>query len=205
MKVDVKFDFYEQRPYIHSTQLVYELLKIMKNNNYYNRDSEIIKIYCIYKSLCNKQGYYIIDEDYHGEFSTYFKIKLESVDINAYYIETEEKVINRIAYDEDNIILNHKIDELNKCAFVEVYRNDNLYNIIIALLKKLLNNLFVSDGYTSWKVGKFIVDWSKLHHNAVGKNLKICVHNSLDDMYVQSKIFLDDCLVGSIENAREKK
>ena len=71
MKINVKFDFYEQRPYIHSTQLLYELLKIMKDNNYYKEEKDLIKISCTYKVMADKQGYYIIDEVYSGSYNAW--------------------------------------------------------------------------------------------------------------------------------------
>lgn len=204
MKVDVKFDFYEQRPYVHSTQLLYALLNILKENKYYSEESDILKIVCVYKKMVNKQGYYIIDENYDGAYSTIFTIQLADRKISAYYIEYDEPVVNRIPYDEIHIIDGYELDEANNIAHVKLCRDDNLYNVIIALGKRLILTVFDSEGYTSWKVGKFSINWRELNNNPIGKKLSFAIKNNIDNEYIQSKIYIDDVNIGILENARSK-
>lgn len=204
MKVDMSFDFYEQRPYVHSTQLLYALLEILKDNRYYENESDILKIICVYKKMVNKQGYYIIDEIYNGEYSTIFTIQMGDKKITAYYVEKDEPVVNRIPYDEIHIIDGYELDIANKIAHVTICRDDNLYNVIIALGKRLILSAFDSEGYTSWKVGKFSINWRELNNNPVGRKLSFAIKNNIDDEYIQSKIYIDDINIGILENARSK-
>lgn len=204
MRINIKFDFYEQRPYIHSTQLLYELLKLMKKNKYYKEEKDILKISCTYKVMADKQGYYIIDEEYSGSYNTIFIIQTADRKITAYYVEGDEPVVNRVPYDEIHIIDGYSIDIDNKIADVKICRDDNLYNVIIALGKRLLLSAFNSEDYSSWKVGKFVVNWQELHNQPIGKILSFRVTNNIDDEYLQSKIYIDDKLIGILENARSK-
>lgn len=204
MKINVKFDFYEQRPYIHSTQLLYELLKIMKDNNYYKEEKDLIKISCTYKVMADKQGYYIIDEVYSGSYNAIFTIQTVDRKITAYYIGNDEPVVNRVPYDEIHIIDGYSIDIDNKIADVKICRDDNLYNVIIALGKRLLLSAFNSEDYSSWKVGKFVVNWQELHNQPIGKKLSFQITNNINDEYIQSKIYIDDKYIGILENARRK-
>lgn len=204
MKVDVSFDFYEQRPYVHSTQLLYDLLKILKDNKYYEDECDILKIICVYKKMVSNQGYYIIDEIYNGDYSTIFTIQIKDKKITAYYVERVEPVINRIPYDEIHIIDGYELDVANKIAHVTICRDDNLYNVIIALGKRLILSTFDSEGYTSWKVGKFSINWKELNNKPIGRKLSFAIKNNIDDEYIQSKIYIDDINIGILENARSK-
>lgn len=204
MRINIKFDFYEQRPYIHSTQLLYELLKLMKKNKYYKEEKDILKISCTYKVMADKQGYYIIDEEYSGSYNTIFIIQTADRKITAYYVEGDEPVVNRVPYDEINIIDGYTLDIDNKIADVKICRDDNLYNVIIGLGKRLILSTFSSEGYSSWKVGKFVINWKELNNKPIGKKLSFQITNNINDEYIQSKIYIDDKYIGILENARRK-
>ena len=154
--------------------------------------------------MADKQGYYIIDEVYSGSYNAIFTIQTVDRKITAYYIGNDEPVVNRVPYDEIHIIDGYSIDIDNKIADVKICRDDNLYNVIIALGKRLLLSAFNSEDYSSWKVGKFVVNWQELHNQPIGKILSFRVTNNIDDEYLQSKIYIDDKLIGILENARSK-
>ncbi len=201
MKVDVKFDFFEQRNYIHSTSLMYKLLEVLKEKAYINSYSEINKINIIYRKKTNKHGYYLIDEEY-SDADTIFKVVVDDRTIKACYIEDGYAVSNRISYDEDGIVKESIINKEDSSSSMIIESVDNIYNVIVSLNKKLLLNILPKENYTSWSVGKFNINWKELYNNSVGKKIILKLINNIDNMYCKSNIYIDDKLVGSIDYAR---
>lgn len=204
MKIYTEFDFLGSRTYIHSTSWLYKLLKLLKINNYISADNEIKKIDAVFRHKSDKQGYYIIDEEYEGNIGTYFNISLADRKIKAFYAEDKETVTNRISYDEDALAdkCNIYYDERKASVIIDNY--DTIYNVIVALNKKLLLDILPKENYTSWSVGKFSIYWDIMHNNPIGKELSVNVTNNIDNMYVKSKIYLQNEAIGSIDYARNK-
>lgn len=201
MKVNVKFDFLENRNYIHSTSLMYKLLEVLKEKAYINSYNEINKINIIYRNKTNKQGYYLIDEECTNA-DTIFKITIGDSAINAYYIEAGEPVSNRISYDEDGIVKESIINKEESSSSMIIKSVDNIYNVIVSLNKKLLLNILPKENYTSWSVGKFTINWQELYNNSIGKKLTVKLINNINNMYCKSNIYIEDKLAGSIDYAR---
>lgn len=204
MKVDVKFDFFEKRKYIHSTQLLYELLKILKENGYYKENNEIVKIISSYRVMANKQGYYIIDEQYNGNYSTIVTLNVINRTIVAYYVESDEPVTNIIPYDEDSFINNYNLNRSEQSAEITINNEENIYNKIVALNKRLLLSILPTENYSSWVVGKFSIDWNVLCSASRNSVLCIKLHNNLDSIFCRSIIYLNNEAVGYIDYARNQ-
>ena len=83
MKVNVKFDFLGNRNYIHSTSWLYKLLEILKENGYIKQNNEINKINAVFREKKDKQGYYLIDEEYKGA-DILFDINLDKIGDSCY-------------------------------------------------------------------------------------------------------------------------
>lgn len=203
MKVNVKFDFLGNRNYIHSTSWLYKLLEILKENGYIKQNNEINKINAVFREKKDKQGYYLIDEEYKGA-DILFDINLDNRKIRVCYIEDGEKLSNSVPYDEDGLVSDAHIDKENKTSYIQVENIDNIYNLIVALNKKMLLELLNNEGFTSWSVGKFSINWNQLHDNPVNQQLKIVLVNNLGDMYCQSNIYMCDKLMGNIDFARKR-
>lgn len=204
MKVDVKFDFLGSRHYIHSTQLTYKLLEILKEHGYYNSYSDVSKITSIYKSVADKQGFFIIDESYDGTHAAVFNIYINDKEYKAWYVEGDEPVNSRIDYDESSLITGFELDKANMQSLVKLKHDDLLYNTIIALGRQIVSAAIDTEGYTPWLIGKYNFKWGELHNNPVGKTLIFKVVNNIDNVYIQSKIYLDDVFIGTLDNARKK-
>lgn len=203
MKVYAEFGFLENRDYIHSTSWLYKLLDILIEKKYICSDSEINKINAVFRSKKNRQGYYLIDEEsQNGDIV--FHIYTNSKKIKVYYIEDGAKVETHIPYNEDMMVNDGIINRDYTSASIEVSCINNIYNLIVSLNKKLLLNLLPKDGYSSWSVGKFSINWKVLHSNAEGNILQTKLVNNIDNLYCQSSIFISGHLAGSIDFARKK-
>lgn len=204
MKIDVKFNFLDKRQYVHSTQLTYKLLEILKNEGYYNVYNEIDQITSAFKMLVNKHGFYVIDEDFSNQSTTSFIVQIGNKKIRACYVEGSELVSENVPYDELSIIDGYSLDMDNLIASIKMVREDNIYNVIIALGKQLILKYLPIKGYTQWYAGKYNIKWNELHNHSIGKTLSVKICNNINDMYVQSKIYIDDIFVGTLDNIRDK-
>lgn len=204
MRVNVEFEFLGNRNYIHSTQMTYKLLSILYERDYYKSYSEIMEIKSIFRKLADKQGYFSINEETNQDYSTLFQVVLAQRKINIYFYEGDTKVINRVPYDEISLIEDFNIYKNQLKVDIEIKNEFNIYNVLIAMLKQLLHAVFPIENYTGWLVGKYKINWSLLHMNPIGRKLSIQINNNIDQIYTHSKIFLDDSVVGIIDNARKK-
>lgn len=204
MKVNYKFSFLGSRRYIHGTQMTYGFLDVLKNNGYFNSYDDIIQLSSVHKLLSDKQGYYIIDEQYDGVYSVSFSAKILDKVINGYFIETNEEVKTSIPYDEIGIIDGYILDIDNSTATVQIREYDNIFNVLISLIKQLEITKFSSEGYTAWLLGKYKIDWNMMHKEAIGKEMKVIITNNIDDQYLHIKIYVDGNYVGFMDDARQK-
>lgn len=203
MKVDVMFDFLENRDYIHSTSWLYKLLDILIEKKYIYSNEEINKINAVFRSKKNRQGYYLIDEEsQNGDIV--FHIHINSKKIKVYYIEDGAKVDTHIPYNEDMMVNDGVINKDDVSASIKVTCIKNIYNLIVSLNKKLLLHILPKKGYSSWSVGKFSINWKELYSNGEGNILQTKLINNIDNLYCQSSIFINGNLAGSIDFARKK-
>lgn len=86
MRVDVTFDFLENRDYIHSTSWLYKLLDILQINNYIHSYDDVERISAVFRAKKNKHGYYLINEPVQNE-DIVFHIYTSSEKIQVCYVE----------------------------------------------------------------------------------------------------------------------
>lgn len=203
MKVNVEFEFLGNRNYIHSTSWIYKLLEILKEHKYIQAYEDINKINAVFREKKNKQGYYLIDEVCKNA-DILFDVYTGSGKIRACYIEEGEKVLKSINYDEDGIVGSCIIDKESQSSSLQIESFNNIYNLIVALNKKMLLELLDNNGYTSWSVGKFSINWHVLHNNSLNQQLRVQLINNIDNMYCKSNIYVCNELAGNIDFARKR-
>ena len=87
---------------------------------------------------------------------------------------------------------------------MQIREYDNIFNVLISLIKQLEITKFSSEGYTAWLLGKYKIDWNMMHKEAIGKEMKVIITNNIDDQYLHIKIYVDGNYVGFMDDARQK-
>lgn len=204
MKVNYKFSFLGSRRYINVTQTAYGFLEVLKNNGYFESYDEVTKYSSIHRVLSDKQGYFIIDEQYDGAYNVSFSAKINDKIVKGYFVETDEEIQDSVPYDEISIIDGYTLDLDTSTVTVRIKKYNNVFNVLIALIKKLEYGKYPQDGHTPWVVGKYNIEWNMMHKDIIGKEMKVVITNQIDGLYLHIKIYIDDYNVGFMDVARNK-
>jgi hypothetical protein len=194
---DAKFHRLGNRNYIQGSTLIDHSLDAIESWNLPVPES--ISATC--RTIINQSGQYILIEDSLAnnikEFVTVFKFTTDGESFQVGLKPSSETELKRVPYDEDKIINGSKIINDSEEIQITYTFENNLYQILIALFKKLLNTIYPPQDGGKWIFYQIKCDHRKLSQS---KNsiLSINIQNILGGKSAQSKILLNNEKVGTL-------
>lgn len=191
------FAYWGQRKYVHGSHMIYGLMDAADKWNI----APVLKMSAYFREPLKTQGtYYLYDsrreaQEDHRDFHCVFQIITAS---GAFTVglasDNLREVVESIADNENDIVADHWIDRQKKSAGLKSYPEALLINAIIALNKKLLNEL---TPVRLWLMARLDLNLEECRLKRDGE-IRVELVSMIGNLSTRSAVFLRDNKVGEI-------
>jgi hypothetical protein len=192
-----KFSFWGQRKYVHGSHMIYGLIDAADEWGI----APILNISAHFRTRLNKQGtYYLYNtkkdaladhKDFHSLFQIITRSGVYAVGLTS---DNAREVTESIPDNESTIISGYQISKQGKRATLANYPKPLTVNAIIALNKKLLNELV---RVQSWLMARFDLNLEECIRN-IGDAISVQLVSNIGSLSARSSVSISDTQIGDI-------